>query len=103
MEPSCAAVTLHALTPAQSPFKALAEVAFSEFDDEVRARAAVRDRVGDASLARAYTAYTEDFPKGSINDFNQLPVEKRREYFASTKPEAVNLRKLQQLAPGEYE
>lgn len=88
MSPAEELLARHELLP-DSPFEQAAQIVCSDTEEELRARAMVRNRVGDDQLARAYAAYTTDYPKGSITEFNQLPSEERRKYFESDNPDVL--------------
>lgn len=76
-------IEIHQELPSESPFKSLAIIACSDTDEEAEAMKSVRVEVGERKMAVAYMAYTKDFPKGTISDFNQLSVEDRRKYFGN--------------------
>jgi hypothetical protein len=74
------AVAIHETLVSENPFADLSKILCSDTEEEVLAMAQVRARIGDERLARAYTAYVTDFPKGTLADFQLLDAETRRKY-----------------------
>ena len=81
-------LVIHDALPSESPFNNLSTILCSDTEDEIKARAAVRERIGDDKLARAFAFYMKDFPKGTITDFNQLDATTRRWYFEKSLPKS---------------